>query len=369
MSVKRKSTVHDYSSLRLHPDGTRDRRGNWIARDAGGLGRVKQRWSNHAASDDHTPQTEEDEAGSSQPRTPAKDKGKGRATESPGYEETNCDKNELKDVRAVRRKLFVEDLDFLRPSSLQVTSADVEDPSSSDSHLYPTSVSFSYHELAFIRAILIAYDQDLLKCIHHFASTYYNEMGQLRDSTREYRTERKRKRVERLKSEGDSMNGSLSRQMSADPSEGQSQDQVDVNEGDLDGETEDKLEGSNAKRRRIRARQRRNDHTSIDMYKMLDGSALMAIGLLLQEFVMAEVSQRVPEGWEEEMIRAQELEERGRHKRKKNRKRRRRRRQVGELSEEEAALTTELEEEGGTDAQMSIALDDNEIHGEPFAES
>ena len=59
-SSKRRSTVHDLASLRIHPDGTRvstsrnarqrkdkharqDRHGNWVAQDAGGIGRVKTR--------------------------------------------------------------------------------------------------------------------------------------------------------------------------------------------------------------------------------------------------------------------------------------------------------------------------------------
>lgn len=64
MSAKRRSTVHDFSTLRLHPDGSRvainspppatlcdsrtrntgrDTRGNRVARDAAGLGVVPKR--------------------------------------------------------------------------------------------------------------------------------------------------------------------------------------------------------------------------------------------------------------------------------------------------------------------------------------
>lgn len=142
MSVtKRRSTVHDLSSLRLHPDGTRvgsssnnhrprnakyvvqDRRGNWIARDAGGSGQVKQRRSIRSDAEEQDEKTEEYEDDIS-----AADKGKARAQEEDAAEADNA----VKDRRAVRRNLFTDDLDFLSPSSPLLATGSITRPLTSE---------------------------------------------------------------------------------------------------------------------------------------------------------------------------------------------------------------------------------------------
>lgn len=131
--VKRRSTVHDLASLRLHPDGTKvvntetnlrprkakyvvkDASGNWVARDAGGVGRVKKR---RAATEDarQTDGEDEEENAAVGPSSSAVNKGKGRATEENAdtnpEDEANREKV-VKDIRAKRRKAYEDDLDFL----------------------------------------------------------------------------------------------------------------------------------------------------------------------------------------------------------------------------------------------------------------
>ena len=97
-----------------------------------------------------------------------------------------------------------------------------------------------------------------MKCIHYFASTYYSEMGQLRDCTREYRKEKKRKRLERLKAEETAARISFSRESSLDA--------ISQHDGSQTAETTKEQSRSTS------------TNTGVDMYKLFDGSALMAIG-------------------------------------------------------------------------------------------
>ena len=135
MNPRRRTTVHDLAALRVHRDGTRvansdsnsssrrakyttrDARGNWVAKDAGGLGTVKLR---RAASE---PEGEQDDDGGESEQEvvdeglveeegayPKVDKGKGRARES-GDEEEGIAVNS----RAQKRKRFDEDFSYLSP--------------------------------------------------------------------------------------------------------------------------------------------------------------------------------------------------------------------------------------------------------------
>lgn len=137
-TTKRKSTVHDLSSLRLHPDGSRvgssssnvrprsakyvvkDLRGNWIARDAAGRGTVNQRRSRRLQSKD-ADEAEQDEDDDAEPRIPSEVKGKGKAVEGSNH---FVEEITRKDPRAVKRKLFADDISFLSPA---LTSAAVTD--------------------------------------------------------------------------------------------------------------------------------------------------------------------------------------------------------------------------------------------------
>lgn len=127
MSSHRLSTVYDYSSLRIHPDGSRvnqsshnlrpriakvavqDSRGNWIARDAGGSATVK-RYRNvrdETSEGEHFDfgNAEFDNAGS---RTRRKNKGKGTVKET-----TVVNRRERNGRSTEKRRKFTHDLEFL----------------------------------------------------------------------------------------------------------------------------------------------------------------------------------------------------------------------------------------------------------------
>lgn len=153
MNPRRRTTVHDLAALRVHRDGTRvansdsnsssrrakyttrDARGNWIAKDAGGLGTVKSR---RAASQ---PEGEEDDnGGESEPQVDEglveeegaslkADKGKGHAREG-GDDEEGIAVN----ARAQKRRRFEEDFSYLSP---RAPPALVPATSGEDRHLHP----------------------------------------------------------------------------------------------------------------------------------------------------------------------------------------------------------------------------------------
>ena len=173
MPSKRRATVHDFSSLLLHPDGTRikqsdantrskgknkyavkDHRGNWIALDAGGVGRVKTRYTAKEV-DSERDEGEDDEAPIAGPSTPRIDKGKAIAVdeEDQGEEPELRRAATLKDTRAKWRKLYYEDVAVhgpavtIVPASVEVVSAATGPQSNSQvdkpaglSQLTPTSV-------------------------------------------------------------------------------------------------------------------------------------------------------------------------------------------------------------------------------------
>lgn len=119
MSGRRLNTVYDYSSLRIHPDGSRveqssrnlrprtsrtsiqDSRGNWIARDAGGLGTIGRYRRVREETDGEFISLGEGESVD----TGRKGKGKAKAV---GYRK--------RDDRAAKRRKFVHDFDFLETS-------------------------------------------------------------------------------------------------------------------------------------------------------------------------------------------------------------------------------------------------------------
>ncbi len=128
MPPRRRTTIYDFSSLRVHTDGTRveqtnrnrrpvshkntsrDSRGNWTARDAAGQWQVKRRRRNSSSSE------------------PDDGKGKQKALESSEEEHATVKKRETK--RAEKRRKFVEDFSFLDVDvpapSYQVTSDAVQ---------------------------------------------------------------------------------------------------------------------------------------------------------------------------------------------------------------------------------------------------
>ncbi|KAG6902203.1 hypothetical protein C0995_003035 [Termitomyces sp. Mi166 len=257
--MARLSTVYDFSSLRLHPDGSRvrqstsknqrlryaagvvqDSRGNWFAHDAAGSGavgryrKVQEKKEEHGEEWNDVDEGEEDDS--------SKDRGKGKEKEI---------SRQRHNPRPAKRQKFLRDFDFLTPTASTGFSSTDALPSS-----------------------------DLLKSIHYFASSYYHERGQLFNATQDYRQMRKQNRLKKLeqqkKAEADRENS----------------------ESDEDSEQDE----TNRPRRggRKKGVTGKIVHRK-DMYKMLDGSALMAIGMLIQEYVSRTLEVRIPNGWEDMM--------------------------------------------------------------------
>lgn len=145
MSGRRLNTVYDYSSLRIHPDGSRveqssrnlrprtsrtsiqDSRGNWIARDAGGLGTIGWYRKVREDKDGESITLEEEPADLGRKR-----KGKAKAA---GYRK--------RDDRAEKRRKFVHDFDFLESPTPQSNEQTL--PSSVNISL----LSYTYHPITF----------------------------------------------------------------------------------------------------------------------------------------------------------------------------------------------------------------------------
>ncbi|KLO14513.1 hypothetical protein SCHPADRAFT_850845 [Schizopora paradoxa] len=333
--TRRRTTVHDLASLRLHPDGSRvqnsqslshdgtpgvssqtnlraskyiaqDARGNWIARDAGGADFVKRKYGKQ-------------------------DKGKGRATNLDIGEDDGVvsDGDEVKDSRAIKRRKFLHDYSFLGSSSIEdgIPSSSFGEPSSSTLDPSQSNEPCS----------LPVPSSDLLKCVHYFASEYYAAHGQLSDLAKEARKEAKlikQQQLDDILNERDDENEEQDSTLREDGVE----DDEQVEEG-MDNQPKPKRRGGRkAGKKWGEARLRR------DMYKAFDGSALMAIGMLLQEHVAEVMHATPPEGWEEQMEEeeAQESRERrvkgGRRRRKKERRVRER---VGEGRDEDGGVVAE----------------------------
>ncbi|KAF9819464.1 hypothetical protein IEO21_02072 [Rhodonia placenta] len=322
MSLKRYSTVHDLSALRLHPDGSRvqnrdanrslrkanyvalDARGNWIARDAGGIGAVKVRRTVRTEEDensgngqcDHGEEFELKDDSSSDgseyeagPSRKSRAKGKRKAGHEP------------KGTRAHKRRRFHEDYSFLG----NTTSAQVP---TDDTNALSRSGSYGQYDGL---AELPVPSSDLLKCVHYFATTYYTAMGQLYDASREARQQKRLRRLQRLRGRPEGNRDQSEEPGTANTEHGHASDDV---ENDVDVEDEDREESGGdededededadgkATRRWGHSRSRRDRPTKVDMYKIFDGSALMALGMLVQEHIAQMFSGDVPEEWEAAM--------------------------------------------------------------------
>ena len=173
--------------------------------------------------------------------------------------------------------------------------------------------------------------EDLLKSIHYFAANYYSERGQLLNISREDRAKRKAKRLEK-RAERQAAEGrgsvditasrSSSPQKTQKPHHG-SDDEDDFDSEDEDGEededkddSEEDEEYEDTSRKEKKLSKRDQGPRFRDMYKVFDGSALMAIGLsfshlvppnadslyvgmIVQEHVTRLLEPRVPDGWED----------------------------------------------------------------------
>ncbi|KAJ7066755.1 hypothetical protein C8F01DRAFT_1366201 [Mycena amicta] len=103
---------------------------------------------------------------------------------------------------------------------------------------------------------------DLLKCVHHFASNYYAERGQLFNDSRIYRKAQKQRRL--------------------------------AKKARLETQAEEEDESEENSPEKVKTTRRR------DMYKTMDGSALLAVGMLLQEHIARTLATRIPADWEAE---------------------------------------------------------------------
>ncbi|KAK7030733.1 hypothetical protein R3P38DRAFT_2930205 [Favolaschia claudopus] len=147
-------------------------------------------------------------------------------------------------ARSTKRRKLTHDLSFLEPS-LPATSS----PSSSiPPSVFPVPSS------------------DLLKYIHHFACNYYSDRGQLFNESRTWRIRQKQAKLAAKRATDDT--------------------QSDKEDGPL-SEAEGEVRETAPRR---------------DMYKTMDGSALLAIGMLLQEHIGQLLTPKIPDGWEQDAL-------------------------------------------------------------------
>lgn len=113
-------------------------------------------------------------------------------------------------------------------------------------------------------------------------------MGQLYDASKEARREKKRRHLNRLSQRTTSVDVGSSRQAQSNEAgveHGNHHSPTEDEEGVEDEEGDDVDEGHEKYKRKIRSRSHRGNHADVDMYKMFDGSALMAIGKLFRSLI------------------------------------------------------------------------------------
>ena len=262
MSLHR-PTVHDLSSLSLHPTGARakreetnvvqDARGNLIAKDAAGWSRVVRR------------RREKEEEEEEEEEKEMMVKGKAKDISPDDYLEMYV--NQPKGMRAHKRRRIAHDVDFLQSRENDGNNLDLPAPSSVS--ICPLSLLHKTYSLV----------QDLLKQIHHFASHYYAAHDLLFDSKREYRKARKEKKDKKKKKAKPREQG-REREEEENTDIEEDTDSVDEaesgkeDEGSEDGEEEDKSKPQPKRR----AKKGEKKTLQRNMYKVFDGSALMTLG-------------------------------------------------------------------------------------------
>jgi hypothetical protein len=128
----------------------------------------------------------------------------------------------------------------------------------------PSSVSLS--SLSLFNPRVNISSKDLLQCIHHFASRYYSERDQLLNASKEYRMERKQKRLQRQNSIP----------MSSPTSPSQDQGSTEAEDSASERSTVSILRNGGGDQSDKRLRR--------DMYRTMDGTVLMAISQFLSSF-------------------------------------------------------------------------------------
>lgn len=216
-----------------------------------------------------------DELGEDQFTVGTSKKGKERASEND--EEDGTGDRTGRNFRARKRRSFTEDSSFLAPSPPRCTFPRTESTSEGDS---PSSSS-SDSDSETVKIKFPDPSPELLKCIHHFASRYYQEKGVLSDRSRGYRDERKTRRskssVSNIHDQATSKPALWTRDSSLDADV----DDLWEDEKDERGHEEDEWEDEEGDGEKEKKASHNEEHK--DMYKALDGSALVAIGMILQE--------------------------------------------------------------------------------------
>ncbi|RXW20161.1 hypothetical protein EST38_g5700 [Candolleomyces aberdarensis] len=273
MASQRKTTVYDVTGLRVRPDGRRidqnttkhprtnrywappavkDSQGNWIAADAGGPSEVSRFVPRKRRKTEEELDKEEND-------DPDKGKDEDLVSEEDELEDqlfrpSRKGKERRPDRRPSKRKKFKEDQSFMQR---------VDDG-------LEMSASFSNQ--------ISTPTPEFLKSIHHFAAQHYSENGFLLNSSKEYRQKRKRTREFKAKAE------------SSEPRKSESPGEDDSGEetGNVSDESSAPGDTSVAGNKRSRLRGPGRPKRSVqhrDMYRVLDGSALVALGVLVQEYV------------------------------------------------------------------------------------
>ncbi|KAG6373747.1 hypothetical protein JVT61DRAFT_5889 [Boletus reticuloceps] len=278
MSIRRKSTTHDLATLRLHPDGSRvqqssvnarrrtarstviDARGNWIANDAGGKTSVKTRRGISSIRTDDAEGEFIDLSGDEEERSQSKGKQRACDSQIPHEDPLQEPESGRLNTRTRQRLSFMGDLSFLDPPPLSVSSLD-QDTDHSDA--------------TFARESFVSFPDpapDLLKSIHHFASCYYRERGQLSDSSRDYRGMKKERRRQSQENIHALAANTLNHQDINSETEGMETEDETTEEDEDESEVMDAEDNG-------KGHETKGDTYNKDMYKALDGSALMAIGI------------------------------------------------------------------------------------------
>lgn len=220
MSSRRLTTIHDVTALRVHPDGTRipadgstkgkrrdkrvvqDSRGNWTAQDAAGPIRIKRRRAAGSEGEDDGFGGTFDLTGVGELTQNATDREHRGELDQLGQSPIDVPKPNKRSKKEKRQR-FQDDMTFLTATSNQkdygfeAAAIPSQGPSLQDLATISTASdpsSVRSCSLVFSQKLMRLWSQELLKCIHHMASQYYHEMGQLEDVTREVRKERRRQR-------------------------------------------------------------------------------------------------------------------------------------------------------------------------------
>ncbi|KAF4619582.1 hypothetical protein D9613_004770 [Agrocybe pediades] len=349
----RLSTAFDYSNLRLHTDGTRvwqksknhrpriignvvqDARSNWIAKDAGGSAKVPtQRKKKADGTEEEEDEDEEKFEGSDEEDgegSVEEDAGKGKDKEQ--SEEDNDGDEDIEQtvgkrkrksnshiIRKAKKQKYLNEFDYLAPFDPPSSNAASSNPSGLPE---PSS--------------------DLLNVIHRFASEFYHERGQLLNISRQYRIEKRKRELRRrglLSKSDDNGNDAVASDSASNASDAEADEQASESssEGESSGEDDDeetqnptpggpeqedtekvdkasshdkrskgkgkekaKEQGRPKSRRTGRRKLKRDENMYIDMYKMFDGSAMMALGMLVQEQIAYMLNPDMPDDWKEEV--------------------------------------------------------------------